>query len=78
MLGVVLKPKPGKSFEFIKKYLKWATRKADLSQCLRFRPLFAGSMQELRHVAKNSSNALPSADFSLNYQVTIVDRHIGS
>ena len=29
-------------------------------------------------VARNSSNALSSADFSLNYQVTIVDRHIGS
>jgi Tfp pilus assembly protein PilF len=29
-------------------------------------------------VARNSSNAPSSADFSLNYQVTIVDRHIGS
>jgi hypothetical protein len=29
-------------------------------------------------VTRNSSNALSSADFSLNYQVTIVDRHIGS
>jgi hypothetical protein len=27
----------------------------------------------MRHVARNSSNALSSADFSLNYQVTIVD-----
>jgi Ca2+/H+ antiporter len=31
----------------------------------------------IQFVARNSSNAL-SADFSLNYQVTIVDRHIGS
>jgi hypothetical protein len=29
-------------------------------------------------VARNSSNAPLSADFSLNYQVTTVDRHIGS
>ena len=29
-------------------------------------------------VARNSSNALSLADFSLNYQVTTVDRHIGS
>jgi hypothetical protein len=29
-------------------------------------------------VARNSSNAPSSADFSLDYQVTIVDRHIGS
>jgi hypothetical protein len=32
----------------------------------------------MEFVARNSSNALSSADFSLNYQVTIVDRHIGS
>jgi tetratricopeptide (TPR) repeat protein len=31
-----------------------------------------------RHVARNSSNAPSSADFSLDYQVTIVDRDIGS
>jgi hypothetical protein len=29
----------------------------------------------IKSVARNSSNALSSADFSLNYQVTIVDRH---
>jgi hypothetical protein len=33
---------------------------------------------EIMVVARNSSSALSSADFSLNYQVTIVDRHIGS
>jgi hypothetical protein len=32
----------------------------------------------VRSVARNSFNAPSSADFSLDYQVTIVDRHIGS
>jgi hypothetical protein len=46
------------------------------------RPLIVANTREtkdcLNSVARNSSNALSSADFSLNYQVTTVDRHIGS
>jgi hypothetical protein len=51
-----------------------------MSPTLKARPALISNTISLtiETVARNSSNALSSADFSLDCQVTIVDRHIGS